>query len=54
MKLLVDNGANVNDVGGAHCHQTTPLMDAGINGHVEIVSFLIDRNANLAIKNDKV
>ena len=54
VKLLVQNGANINDVGGAHCHQTTPLMDAVINGHVDIVTFLIENNVDLEKKNDKV
>ena len=50
----MENGANVNDPGGAHCHQTTPLMDAAINGHVDVVQFLVTKGADLARKNDKV
>lgn len=54
MELLVENGADINDPGGVHCHQTTPIMDAAINGHVDIVKYLISKHADLARKNDEV
>ena len=50
----MEHGANINDPGGAHCHKTTPLMDSAVNGHVNIVSYLVNHGANLAMKNDKV
>ena len=52
--LLVENKANINDSGGDHCHQTTPLMDAAINGYADIVQYLINEGAELMRTNDKV
>lgn len=54
MEYLLDHGASVNDPGGVHCNGTTSLMDAAVNGHVDIVSLLIRRNANVTLKNTKV
>lgn len=52
--ILVEHGANINDPGGVHCDQTTPLMDAAINGHVNIVQYLISKGADLITRNEKV
>ena len=48
--MLVDNGANINDPGGPNCEGITPLIDAAMNGHEDIVRFLVERGADLTIK----
>ena len=54
MSCLLDNGANVNDCGGVHCGGVSSLIDAAINGHMEIVRLLVERGANVCHKDAKV
>ena len=54
VKLLLLFGANVNDPGGDHCGNVTPLHDASQNGHFETVKLLISGGANPLIKDVKV
>eukprot|EP00795_Rhopilema_esculentum_P001570 gene1570-16021_t len=44
--LLLAYGASVNDTGGDHCAQVTPLHDAAQNGHLETVKLLVKHGAN--------
>ena len=53
-KLLLLFGADVNDAGGDHCGNVTPLHDASQNGHIETVKLLISRGANPLAKDAKV
>lgn len=48
IKLLLDNGANVNAV---DYWKTTPLMFAGFYGHPEVIKFLIISGADYSMKN---
>lgn len=52
--VLLDSGANVNDVGGAHCQGVTPLIDAATNGHLDIVRLLVERGADPEITDSAV
>lgn len=52
--LLLQNGANVNDPGGLSCDGITPLHDAAINGHIDVVKLLVDYGADLFLQNAKV
>ena len=52
--LLIENGAVIDDPGGANCEGMTPLIDAAINGHEGIVKLLIGKGANLACKDTHV
>ncbi len=40
-KILISNGANVN------LGQSTPLMEASQEGHLELVQYLIQNNADV-------
>ena len=51
MKLLLDNGADINDPGGPHCRGMTPLHDAVENAHVDVVKFLVSRGACVTQRN---
>jgi ankyrin repeat protein len=54
VQLLLDNGANINAI----CHQTdiragcTSLIVAIQDDHYEIAQFLLERNADVSIRND--
>jgi NF-kappa-B inhibitor-like protein 2 len=50
-QLLLLNGAKVNDPGGCGCQGITPLHDAAINGHLEVLKLLIEFGADLSIQN---
>ncbi len=49
MKLLISNGANVNDRSSLG---DTPLMIEAKNGHLEVVQLLISRGAKINAKNN--
>lgn len=51
---LLDGGSAINDAGGVHCDGVSPLMDAAINGHMDIVQLLVERGANIHQKDAKV
>ena len=48
VKLLIENGANVNAVGDLGC---TPLFNAIIGENIEVVEFLLKAGADKDIKN---
>lgn len=52
VELLLENGASINDKGGAKCDGFTPLHDACGNGVLAVVEVLLDRNANATVRND--
>lgn len=52
VELLLENGALINDKGGAKCDGFTPLHDACGNGVLAVVEILLDRNANATLRND--
>ena len=54
VKLLLLFGADVNDPGGDHCGNVTPLHDSSQNGHIETVKLLISRGANPLARDAKV
>ena len=54
VRILLDNGASVNDPGGPRCDGVTPLIDAAVNGHVDIVKLLVEKGANVLLKNGQV
>ena len=54
MACLLDSGADVNDPGGVHCGGVTPLIDSASNGHLDIVRLLVQRGADLFLKDAKV
>ena len=54
MECLVDAGAAINDQGGTHCNGISPLMDAACNGHLDIVTVLVDKGAQLDLKDTNV
>ena len=54
VECLVDAGAAINDQGGAHCNGISPLMDAACNGHLDIVTVLVDKGAQLGLKDANV
>lgn len=45
VQLLIERGANVNNMGGA---DLTPIMNAATNGHIEIVKLLNDNGAEIS------
>lgn len=51
---MLNNGAAINDMGGAHCDGVTPLIDAATNGHVDIVKLLVEEGANILLKDSHV
>ena len=54
VECLVDAGAAINDQGGTHCNGISPLMDAACNGHLDIVTVLVDKGAQLDLKDINV
>ena len=48
VKILVESGAMVNQISSDR--HNTPLMDAASEGHVDIVRFLIENNADIEIQ----
>ena len=53
-RCLLDNGAAVNDGGGAHCGGMTPLMDAATNGHLDVVELVVGRGTELRARDTQV
>ena len=53
-RLLLDNQACIDDPGGRKCDGVTPLMDAASNGHEDVVRLLVEKGADLAMKDVKV
>eukprot|EP00919_Chromeraceae_sp_WS-2016_P040362 GHVR01096384.1.p1 GENE.GHVR01096384.1~~GHVR01096384.1.p1 ORF type:complete len:146 (-),score=1.22 GHVR01096384.1:114-551(-) len=49
VNILLHQGADVNAVSK---YGTTPLMDAAIEGHLEVVNLLIDNGANVNYKDE--
>ena len=43
VKILLDNGANIN------LGQSTPLMEASQEGHIELVPYLIEKGRMLHV-----
>ena len=54
VRCLLDNGAAVNDGGGAHCGGQTPLIDAATNGHLDVVKLLVERGAEIRARDAQV
>jgi ankyrin repeat protein len=49
VRALVEGGANVNLVSGGE--QTSPIVEAIINGHLDIARYLLDHGADVTIAN---
>ena len=49
LRCLIENGADINSFSADNCN-CTPLMKAVENGDKDVVTFLIDHGANVAIK----
>ena len=54
VSVLLENGAVVDDPGGPDCGGVTPLIDASYNGHVDVVRLLVEKGANVMIKDKRV
>ncbi|HUE85740.1 MAG TPA: ankyrin repeat domain-containing protein [Vicinamibacterales bacterium] len=53
-KLLLARGAQIDAVPGGFDYSGTALHYAALNGHRAMVEFLIDRGADVSIKDTKV
>ena len=53
-ELLIQHHAHVNDPGGQHCGNITPLHDASQNGHIEIVQILVKNGGSICAKTKEV
>ena len=52
-RLLADNPALINfQENGENNKGFTPLMCACLNGHLKVVEFLLEKNANTTLRND--
>ncbi|KZC13712.1 Tonsoku-like protein, partial [Dufourea novaeangliae] len=49
-KLLLENGAEVNDPGSLMCQGVTPLHDAASCGNISMMRLLIEHGANVELK----
>lgn len=54
VEYLISHGAAVNDRGDTKCKGVTPLIDAAICGHVDMMMLLINKGANIIMKDDEV
>ncbi|MBN1253589.1 MAG: ankyrin repeat domain-containing protein [Bacteroidales bacterium] len=45
VKLLIERGANINNLGGA---DLSPIMNAATNGYFEITQYLIEKGAEIS------
>ncbi|XP_029650533.2 tonsoku-like protein [Octopus sinensis] len=50
VEVLIEHGANIDDVGGKECGHVTPLIDAATNGNIEVMQVLLNHGADLTIK----
>jgi ankyrin repeat protein len=53
-KLLLEKGAEINDVPGGFDYAGTGLHYAALNGHRAMVEFLLDHGADRDVKDTKV
>jgi len=52
---LLEHGAYINDQpGGKDCDRITPIHDAANNGHIAVMQALMDRGANVLLKDAHV
>lgn len=49
-KILIKNGAKIDDTGGPQCNGLTPLLDAAFNGNFSVMYFLLENGANINAK----
>jgi ankyrin repeat protein len=54
VKLLLKKGAQINAIAPGFDYSGTPLHNAALHGHRELVEFLIERGADVKIKDTKV
>ena len=54
VELLVQHGADINDPGSKMCKGITPLHDAVLNMHFEVVKFLVENGARVDMKTAEV
>ncbi|XP_066587988.1 tonsoku-like protein [Prorops nasuta] len=52
-RLLIKNGANVNDRGGNYCGGVTPIHDAASCGHVPMICLLMECGSDLSLKTEE-
>ncbi len=51
--MLIEAGANINSLDSSFKDLRTPLMKAASQGHVDIISLLLDKGANPHLKDSK-
>ena len=53
-RLLIENGAHIDDPGGMGCDGVTPLIDAATNGHMDLVKLLVESKADVMTTDKQV